>query len=119
MCRGDSPHFVVIRSHEEVCNADTHHPHDPLVKCFWLSTSDTGLQRCVNHTVHALHLVVFWQHRDVVLERVWDPETFAADVGDTLVSIPVRLVRKSLIDAVVEIFVVGEDDMAANVVELD
>lgn len=34
-------------------------------------------------------------------------------------SIPVRFVRKSLIDAIVEIFVVGEDDMAANVVELD
>ena len=53
------------------------------------------------------------------MERIWDPETFAADVRDTLVSIPVRFVGKSLVDAVVEIFVVGEDDMAANVVELD
>ena len=33
-------------------------------------------------------------------------------------SVPVRLVWKSFIDAVVEVLVVGEDDMDADVVEL-
>jgi hypothetical protein len=34
------------------------------------------------------------------------------------VGVPVLLVGKRLIDTVVEVFVVGEDDMAADVVEL-
>jgi hypothetical protein len=42
----------------------------------------------------------------------------AAHVGDTLVCEPVVVVRKGLVDAVVEVLVVREDDMAANVVEL-
>jgi hypothetical protein len=42
----------------------------------------------------------------------------AADVGDTLVGEPVVVVGKGLIDAIVEVLVVGEDDMATDVVEL-
>jgi hypothetical protein len=42
----------------------------------------------------------------------------AADVGDTLVGVPVLVAGQSLVDAVVKVLVVGEDDMAADVVEL-
>jgi hypothetical protein len=42
----------------------------------------------------------------------------AADVGDALVGEPVVVVGQSLVDAVVEVLVVGEDDVAADVVEL-
>jgi len=35
------------------------------------------------------------------------------------VLVPVRLVGQGFVDAVVEVLVVGEDDMAANIVELD
>jgi hypothetical protein len=42
----------------------------------------------------------------------------AADVGDTLVGEPVVIVGEGLVDAVVEVLVVGEDDMATDVVEL-
>jgi hypothetical protein len=34
------------------------------------------------------------------------------------VGVPVRLVGEGFIDAVVEVLVVGEDDMAADIVEL-
>jgi hypothetical protein len=44
--------------------------------------------------------------------------TLAADVGHTLVGEPVVVVGEGLVDAVVEVFVVGEDDMATDVVEL-
>jgi hypothetical protein len=42
----------------------------------------------------------------------------AADVGDALVGVPVVLLGQRLVDAVVEVLVVGEDDMATDVVEL-
>jgi hypothetical protein len=42
----------------------------------------------------------------------------ATDIGDTLVSVPVIILGESLIDAVVEVLVVGEDDVTTDVVEL-
>ena len=50
------------------------------------------------------------------MERVGHPEAFVADVGDALVGVPVAFVRESFIDAVVEVFVVGEDYVAADIV---
>ena len=52
------------------------------------------------------------------MEREGDPETFVADVGDALVVVPVGIVWQGFVDAVIEVFVVGEDDVAADVVEL-
>jgi len=43
----------------------------------------------------------------------------AADVGDALVGEPVIFLGQGLVDAVVKVLVVGEDDMATNVVELE
>ena len=42
----------------------------------------------------------------------------AADVRDTLMCIPVILVGQCLGNAVVEIFIVREDDMSADIIEL-
>jgi hypothetical protein len=42
----------------------------------------------------------------------------AADVGHALVGEPVVVTGEGLVDAVVEVLVVGEDDMATDVVEL-
>jgi hypothetical protein len=42
----------------------------------------------------------------------------AAHVRDALVGEPVVVAREGLVDAVVEVLVVGEDDMATDVVEL-
>jgi hypothetical protein len=114
----DGPHLVVVRPHEEVCHAGAHHAHDPLVKVLWLCVVYASLEGSVNHTVDALDLVLFRQHRDVVLEGVWHPELLAADVGDALVRVPVILIRQSLVDAVVEVFVMREDDMATDIVQL-
>ncbi len=77
-----------------------------------------GFQGSIDHAVNALDLVILWQHRDVVLEWVWDPELLAAHIRNTLVCIPVFGLGQCLVDTVIEVLVVGEDDMAANIVEL-
>ena len=69
-----------------------------------------------SNTHHLILLV--WQHGNVVLEGVGHPSALVADVGDALVGVPVRLVGQGFVDAVVEVFVVGEDDVATDVVEL-
>lgn len=83
-----------------------------------LGVGDTSLESSVNHAVNGLDLVILGKHGDVVLERVGDPEVLVADVGDTLVGEPVIVLGKSLVDAVVEVLVVGEDDVATDIVEL-
>lgn len=42
----------------------------------------------------------------------------AANVGNTLVGVPILLLREGLVDAVVEVLVVGEDNVTADIVEL-
>lgn len=80
LCGWDSPDLVVVWPHEEIGNTSAHHSHDPLVKVLWLGVADTCLEGGVNHTVHALDLLLLWQHGDVVLEGVWDPELLATDI---------------------------------------
>ena len=63
-------------------------------------------------------MVLLGQHGDVVLEGVRDPETLVADVRDTLVGVPVLLLGQGLVNAVVEVLVVGEDNVATNIVQL-
>jgi hypothetical protein len=53
------------------------------------------------------------------LEGVWHPEVLAADIGDALVGVPILLFWECFIDAVVKVLVVGENDMATDVVELE
>jgi hypothetical protein len=115
---GHSPDLVVVWPHEEVGDTDAHLSHDPLVEVLGLGVCHAGLQRGVNQAVHALGLVVLAQHGQVVLEGVGDPLALAAHVGDALVGEPVVVAREGLVDAVVEVLVVGEDDMATDVVEL-
>ena len=55
---------------------------------------------------------------DIVLEGVGNPDTLVTNVGDTLVSVPVILLGKGLVDAVVKVLVVGEDDVTTDIVEL-
>jgi hypothetical protein len=64
-------------------------------------------------------LVLLGKHGDVVLERVGNPQALVADVWDTLVGVPVIITGESLVDAVVEVFVVGEDNVAADIVKLE
>lgn len=64
-------------------------------------------------------MLLLGKHGDVVLERIWDPKVLAANVGDTLVSVPVALVGKGLINDIVEVLVVREDNVASDVVELE
>jgi len=115
---GHSPDFVVVRTHEDVGDTSTHHADDPLIEVLGLGVGDTVLQGSVNHAINALDLLLLGKHRDVVLEGIGDPLALAADVGDTLMAVPVIVVGKSLVDAVIEVLVVREDDVATNIVKL-
>ena len=77
------------------------------------------LQRSVDEAINALDLILLGHHRDVVLDGVGNPVALVAGVRDALVVIPVILVWQGLVQAVVEVLVVGEDDMATNIVELN
>ena len=116
-CR-HSPDLEVVRSHEDVGDTLTAVPHDPLVKVLGLGVGDTVLESGIDQPVYALDLVVLGKHGDVVLERVGDPKALVAHVGDALVGVPVILAGQCLVDAVVEVLVVREDDVTADVVEL-
>lgn len=115
---GHSPDLVVVRTHEDIGDTSTHHADDPLVEVLGLGVGDTSLQGSVNHAINALDLLLLGQHGDVVLEGVGNPFAQAADVGDTLVAEPVIVVGESLVDAVIEVLVVGEDNVTTDIVEL-
>ena len=114
-----SPNLKIIRPHERIRNAHPIIPHNPIVEILGLRIAHPRLERRIDHPFQADDLIVFGQHRDVVLEGVGDPEAFVADVGDALVVVPVAFVGEGFVDAVVEVFVVREDNVAAYVVELE
>ena len=118
LSRRHSPDFEVVGSHEEVRNTGAHGANDPLVEGGGLGVGDTGLQGSINHAVNAFYLLLFGKHGDVVLERVGYPSVLAADVRDALVGVPVIRLGKGLVDAVVEVLVVREDNVAADIVQL-
>jgi hypothetical protein len=113
-----SPNLIVVGPHEAIGQTLALCPQDPLIEVFWLGVGHPRLQRRIDHALQTCNLVFLWQHGDVILERVWDPDTLVADVGDALVVVPVGVVGEGFVDAVVEVFVVGEDDVTADIVEL-
>ena len=112
------PHLIIIWSHEQVGQSCTHHSHNPLVEVLGLVNGGAAQESCIDHAVNALDLLGLGQPGDVVLEGVWNPDILHTYVRNTLVGVPIILLREGLVDAVVEVLVVGEDDMATNVVEL-
>jgi hypothetical protein len=116
---GNSPDLVVVRSHEDVGDTLTHHAHNPLVEVLGLGVGDTALESRVDDTLDTVDLVLLGKHGDVVLEGVRDPEALVANVGDSLVSVPVIVLGESLVDTVVEVLVVGEDNVATDIVQLE
>ena len=116
---GHGPDLVVVGTHEDVGETLTVHTQDPLIEVLGLGVGDTDLQGGIDEVRETLGLILLGQDGDVVLEGVGDPEALVADVGDTLVGEPVILLGESLVDAVVEVLVVGEDNVATNIVELD
>lgn len=118
LCRWYSPDLEVVRSHEQIRDARSHHAHNPFIKILRLCIGHTGFQCCINHTIHAVDLLLLWQHGYVVLERVWYPKILATNVGNTLMCVPIIWLGQRLINAIVEVFVVGEDDVPADIVKL-
>jgi hypothetical protein len=115
---GNSPDLVVVGAHEDIGDTSTHHADDPLVEVLGLVASDTSADGSIDEAINTLDLVLLGEDGDVVLEGVGNPELLVADVGDTLVGVPVILLGESLVEAVVEVLVVGEDNVATDVVKL-
>ena len=118
LCGGHSPYFVVVRSHKNVGNTNTSHAKNPIVKIGGFGVGYAMLKCGVNHAVQTLNLVFLGKHRNVVLEGIRDPKALVAYVGDALVFVPVFLSGKRLVYAIIEVLVMGENDMAANVIKL-
>lgn len=114
----NGPDLVVVRTHEDIGDTGTHHAADPLVKVLGLGVGNTALQGRIDHTIDTLDLLLLGQHGDVVLEGVGDPFIVTADVGDTLVTVPVLIAGEGFVDAVIEVLVVGEDNVTTDIVEL-
>jgi len=104
-------------THVNISNTNTGVSDDPLVKVLGLGVGNAVLKGSVDHALQTSDLVLLGEHGDVVLEGVGDPEALVADVGDSLVDEPVVVLGESLVQAVVEVLVVGEDDMTANIVQ--
>ena len=83
------PYFEVIGPHEEIGDTGPHHANDPLIEIFGFGVGYPRLERSVDHAVHAPNLLLLWQHRDVVLKGVRNPEILASHVRDALMSVPV------------------------------
>jgi hypothetical protein len=115
----NGPDLVVVRAHEDVGNANTSVSDDPLVKVLGLGVGNAVLKGSVDQTIQTSDLVLLGEHGDVVLEGVGDPKALVANVGDSLVDEPVVVLGESLVQAVVEVLVVGEDDVTANIVQLN
>lgn len=115
---GNGPDLVVVRSHENVGDTSTHHANDPLIEGLGLGVGDTVLQGSVNHAINGLDLLLLGEHGDVVLEGVGDPFALAADVGDTLVAVPVIVVGEGFVDTVIKVLVVGEDNVTTDIEKL-
>lgn len=96
----------------------THLSHNPLVEVLGLRLGDCGLQRSIDEALDGRNLVLLGQHRNIVLEWVRDPEALVTDVRDALVVEPVILLGQSLVEAVIKVFVVGEDNVTADIVQL-
>jgi hypothetical protein len=116
--RRNGPDLEVVGTHEDISDTLAHLAQDPLVKVLGLGVGYTGGQGSVDDAINTLDLVLLGQHGDVVLERVGDPEALITDVGDTLVCVPVIILGQSLVQAVVKVFVVGEDNVTTDVVQL-
>ena len=119
LARRHGPHLKVVWPSKDIRQGRSQIPHIPLVKVLRLSVGHAGVQRSIDQGVDTLDLVVLGQNRDVVLEGVGHPETLVADIGDTLVGVPVGFIGESLVETVVKVLVVREDDMAADIVELE
>lgn len=81
-------------------------------------STNTGLQGGIDKAVETFHLLLLGQHGNVILEGIRNPASMVADVGDTLVLVPVGGVGQGFIEAIVEVFVVREDDVTADIEEL-
>lgn len=114
----DRPDFEVVRSHENVGNSNSHVPNNPFVKILRLCVCNSCFKGGINDSIDAQDLVVLRQHRDVVLEWIGYPVAFISHIRNALMCIPIILFWQCLVNAVIEVFVVGEDDMPSDVVEL-
>lgn len=113
------PDLEVVWSHKNLIQMLPNIATVPLIKVirFICRNTSTSIQGRINQAADRFDLVFLIKHRNVVLERVGNPAALVADVGNTLVFIPVFVSGEGFLEAVVEILVVGEDDMASYVEE--
>lgn len=115
--RRDSPDLEVVGSHEDLIQTLANISNVPIIKVARLISwsSNAGFESSVNETAQTFCLFLLRKYRNVILEWVRNPDVLVTDVGDSLMFVPVRGFGEGLVQAVVEVLVMGEDDVSANV----
>jgi hypothetical protein len=118
--RGDGPDFKVVRTHKDLVQALSNVSDVPLIKVARLirRSPPTGFKSSIDQTTKASSLLLLGKDRNVVLEGIRDPEVLISDIRDALVLVPVVRVWQGLVEAVIKVFVVGEDDVSTNIEQL-
>lgn len=118
--RGNGPDFKIVRSHKDAVQVVAHGAQIPLVKRLGLvaRVARARLQRGLDETLETQRLLVGVERGDAVLEGVRYPAVLVSAVRDALVLVPVVWPGQRLVEAVIKVFVVGEDDMTADIVKL-
>lgn len=52
------------------------------------------------------------------MKGVWNPKILATNIGDALVGIPIVFLGQCLVDTIIKVFIMREDNMTTNIVEL-
>jgi hypothetical protein len=117
---GNGPDFEVVGTHEDLIQTLSNISDIPLVKVAWLvrRCSAASIESCVDERAEAFCLLLLGQHGNVVLERVRNPNALVANIRDSLVFEPIGRFGKGFVEDIVEVFVVGEDDVSADVEQL-
>mmetsp|Transcript_19396 Transcript_19396/g.61731 ORF Transcript_19396/g.61731 Transcript_19396/m.61731 type:complete len:540 (+) Transcript_19396:304-1923(+) len=111
----ERPHLEVVRAHEDVRDALAHYAHDPLVEVLGLAGGGGVGHLCIHDALQAGDLVLLGEGGDVVLERVRHPRVLHPHIGDALVGVPAYVLLDRSVDELVEVLVVGEDDVPPHV----
>mmetsp|Transcript_2676 Transcript_2676/g.6402 ORF Transcript_2676/g.6402 Transcript_2676/m.6402 type:complete len:516 (+) Transcript_2676:910-2457(+) len=115
---GDGPNLVVVRAHEDVGDAISHHAQDPLIEVLRFVLGGRHAHLGLDQAFEACDLVFHGEGTDVVLEGVRNPSVLDPDVRDALKRVPaVVSIANGRVDELVEVLVVAEDDVASHVKE--
>jgi len=109
LTKREGPDLLVVREHKMPCYPLAEDRLYPLLEV----TGRAMVERCFKQADQAVEHNLFGQVPDVVLERVWDPPAEHSD--EALALVRQEILTQHAINVSVEVFVVGEHNVAAYI----